>query len=143
VVADGVFDYYVTADMDGCGVAGTDRWGAYPAVVSADDEQGQELVEEGWQATVNEYNRSLDRIEEFLETCDRCELWEDEHTHWEYQYAFYRIGQFTGSSTFLYDEYGQGIRNRGHLDRAVSGDAATDANPEERTVYVVPADVHW
>lgn len=144
LVRDGVFDYYVTADMDGRGISGTDRWGDYPTAVPSDSDEGEALVESGWQSTVAEYEAAFDRVDEFLEGCDRCDLWEDELTHWEYQYAFHRIGQFQGSSTFLYDEYGQGIRDRGHLDRVLAGDTTTPgANTEEQTVYVVPADVHY
>lgn len=144
LVRDDIFDYYVTADMEGRGVSGTDRWGDYPLAVPADSDVGETLVETGWQSTVNEYESAFDRVDEFLETCDRCDIWEDEHTHREYQYAFHRIGQFTGNSTFLYDEYGHGIRDRGHLDRVLSGDVtASGANNEEQPVYVVPADVHY
>ena len=140
LVRDDVFDYYVTADMDGRGVAGTDRWGEYPAAVPADHEDGHEQVENGWQATIDEYELAFERIDEFLESCDRCNLWEDEATHIRYSYPFYKIGQFTGTSTFLYDQYGQGIRDRGHLDRVVT---TPSSNRSDETVYVVPADVHY
>lgn len=40
LVRDEVFDYYVTADMDGQGVAGTDRWGDYPTAVPAMADEG-------------------------------------------------------------------------------------------------------
>jgi hypothetical protein len=144
LVADRVFDYYVTADMDGRGVSGTDRWGSYPVAVPADGSDGRELIEDGWRATVDEYERAFDRIEAFLEICDRCELWEDEHTHGQYHSVFNRIGQYEGSSTFLYDQYGQGIRDRGHLDRVAFGEpASTTANSQKQTRYVVPADVHF
>lgn len=138
LVADDVFDYYVTADMDGRGVSGTDRWGDYPAAVRADSDEGQKLVENGWAYTVDEYDRALDQVEEFLEEYDRSALWEDEATHMQYSYPFHKIGQFHGSATFLYDQHGQGIRSRGHLDRVLANE-----HDYEGDLYVAPADVHY
>lgn len=138
LVWDGVFDYYKTADMDGDGVAGTDRWGDYPEAVPAESDEGRELIENGWEYTVEEYERSLDQVEGFLDGHDREELWEDEAAHMEFSYPFYKVGQFEGSSTFLYDQHGQGIRHRGHLDRVLENEYDYEGD-----VYVVPADVHY
>ncbi|QIO24213.1 hypothetical protein [Haloarcula sp. JP-L23] len=63
---DDVFDYHVTFDADGRGVAGKDRWGDHPVAEQVDSDHGQELVEQGWQATVDAYTRSFDQVEEFL-----------------------------------------------------------------------------
>lgn len=138
LVADDVFDYYVTADMDGRGVAGTDRWGDYPAAVRANSVEGRVLVEYGWASTVVEYDRALDEVEEFLEGYDRSALWEDEATHTRYSYPFHEVGQLQGSATYLYDQYGQGIRSRGHLDRVLANEHGYDGD-----LYVAPADVHY
>lgn len=138
LVEDHAFDYYVTADMDGRGVSGTDRWGEYPAAVPAATTEGRELIENGWEYTVDEYERALDQIEEFLEEYDRHALWEDESTHMQYSYPFHKVGQFQGPSTFLYDQHGQGIRSRGHLDRILENEHDYDGD-----LYVSPADVHY
>jgi hypothetical protein len=144
----GPFDYYVTFDADGRGVAGSDRWGNYPIVARADGADGEKLVEEGWQATVNEYEYSFDRVEEFLSSHDRSELWEDGDVHREYHYAFHTVGEFEGAHTYLYDEAGQGIRDRGHLQLIENAyeDLAgpnTQNQYRDKDLYVVPADVHY
>jgi len=138
LVQDNVFDYYVTADMDGRGVSGTDRWGDYPEAVPVESDEGRELVEDGWEYTVQEYDRALDQVEEFLDEYDRSALWEDEAAHMQYSYPFHKIGQFQGPSTFLYDQYGQGVRSRGHLDRLLTNEHNFDGD-----LYVAPADVHY
>ena len=140
LVGERVFDYYVTADMDGRGISGTDRWGQYPEAEPVDTQLGRQLAEDGWEATVDEYESAMDRIHAFFDGHEDAELWDDQSVHAEYQYAFHRVGQFRGSSTYLYDEHGQGVRDRGHLDRYLSGEAVQTADEQ---VYVVPADVHY
>lgn len=142
LVEDHVFDYYVTADMDGRGVSGTDRWGEFPAAVPADTDEGRELADQGWESTEQEYERALARIEEFFEGYAYDELWEDKAVHTEYQYQFFTVGQFEGSSTFLYDPHGQGIRDRPHLDEYLQNDGYGQQTDDEE-LYVIPADVHY
>jgi len=142
LVEDRVFDYYVTADMDGRGVSGTDRWGDYPEAVPADSDRGSELIEDGWEFTEQEYHQALGRIEEFLEEHSYEDLWEDEAVHMEYQYPFHKIGQFEGPSTFLYGPHGQGIRTRPRLDEYLESDGYGQQTDEE-SLYVCPADIHY
>lgn len=140
------FDYFVTFDgSEGRSGSGGDRWSDLPAAVRADTEKGEELIERGWEATVNEYERSFDRIEEFFEQHDVEEFWSDQEVHCEYSLAFNRVGEFAGSGTFLYDEDGQGIRDRGHLERVENewGDGYGSVQHEDLELYVVPADVHY
>ena len=140
------FDYYVTADMDGQGVAGTDRWGPYPTAVTAESTRGEALLEEGWDATVNEYERQFDRVQDFFDSTDDVgAFWEDEAVHREYHGAFNAIGEYSGPHTWLYDQDGVGIRDRSHLDSVLNhwADAYIDETPYEPDLYVVPADIHY
>ena len=140
----GEFDYFVTFDEPGQGVAGRDRWGDRPTVSPVDSEDGIELINRGWEATVSEYERSFDRIEEFLDSHDSEAYWQDESVHREYLLDFHRVGQFQGPGVFLYDPDGEGIQNRGHLDRVLDGEIASrDVDDENQELYVVPADVHY
>ncbi|MFB6076905.1 MAG: hypothetical protein ABEK12_02140, partial [Candidatus Nanohaloarchaea archaeon] len=137
----GPFDYFVTADQDGRGVSGTDRWGDYPAAVPADTDTGEELIENGWEYTVDAYQRHLDAVEEFLDDHDPEALWADGDVHREYHYSFHRVGEYTGPGTFLYDQDGGGIRHRDRLDEIYS---KQDPGYDDGTdLYVVPADVHY
>jgi len=149
LVRDGVFDYYVTADQDGRGVSGTDRWGDYPAAEPADTDDGRELIEDGWDATVSEYETSFERIEDFLEDHEYSDLWEDTDAHLDYHHAFNRVGEYRGPNTFLYDQNGTGIRYRGHLEQIyeeapnVEDYGGDDVSVREQDLYAVPADVHY
>lgn len=87
---------------------------------------------------MQEYERALDQVEAFLDSHEHSALWEDESVHVEYSYPFYTVGQCAGPSTFLYDQHGQGVRNRGHLDRLCANTYDHDG-----ALYVVPADVHY
>lgn len=139
VVDAGDFDYFVTFDVDGRGVAGEDRWGDLPVAAPVEEERGQELVDRGWDATVSEYERSFDRIQEFLNDHDVEDFWNNRNVHREYSLDFHKVGEYHGSSTFLYDEYGQGIRHRDTLDQLLE----ESKTGEEEELYVVPADVHY
>jgi hypothetical protein len=107
--------------------------------------RGEELVDRGWDATTDSYQRSFDRVEEFLSTHDPQNFWEEQEIHMEYALDFQRIGQFEGPATFLYDQDGVGIRNRGHLEsvRNYWTDLGDSEPYENLELYVVPADVHY
>jgi hypothetical protein len=53
--ATAVFDYYVTFDESGTSVAGKARWGDLPVAAPVESDDGQELLERGWEATKNEF----------------------------------------------------------------------------------------
>jgi hypothetical protein len=144
LVEKNLFDYFVTFDQDGLGVSGKDRWGELPAATPAESEQGQELIQRGWEATVDEYRRSFDRLQDFLDDHEPEEFWNDGEVHGEYVLDFHRIGQFQGPATFLYDQNGDGIRDKAHLEQVENywEDLETQQY-ENLNLYVVPADVHF
>src|SRR6056297_3671507 len=129
--ADAVFDYYVTFDESGTSVAGKGRWGDLPVAVPVESDDGQELLERGWDATKSEFKRNLDRVREALEELSDEEIMRDEELA---RHAFHQVGAYDGRTIFLYDEHGSGIRHRDHLNRILD---------ESENLWIVPADVHY
>ena len=129
--AGAVFDYYVTFDEGETTVAGSARWGDLPVAASVESDKGEELLERGWEATKEEFQRNLDRVKEALEERSDEEIMRDENLA---RHAFHQVGAYDGPSIFLYDEHGSGIRNRGQLDRILD---------ESDDLWIVPADVHF
>jgi len=129
--AGAVFDYYVTFDQEGTTVAGKARWGDLPVTARVNSDEGQELLERGWEATKSEFQRNLNRVQEALDELSAGEIMRDENLA---RYAFHQVGAYDGPSSFLYDEHGCGIRHRGQLDRVLE---------ESKELWIVPADVHF
>ncbi|WP_115864215.1 hypothetical protein [Halorussus litoreus] len=129
--AGAVFDYYVTFDEAGTSVAGKARWGELPVAATVVSDEGEELLERGWEATKEEFQRNLDRVREALDERSDEEIMRDEDLA---RHAFHQVGAYDGPSVFLYDEHGSGIRHRGQLDRILD---------ESDDLWIVPADVHF
>lgn len=141
LVEDGPFTSYLTFDEDRLGITGSDRWGDYPAAAEADSDLGQHLIEQGWQSTVDEYQRSFDRIQEFLDNHNREEFWRDEDVHSQYQSDFHHVSQNRGPATYLYDQDGNGIRHQTHLEKIRN--LSREENLDAVELYVVPADARY
>ncbi|WP_135855129.1 hypothetical protein [Halorussus salinus] len=129
--ADAVFDYYVTFDESGTSVAGKARWGDLPVAVPVESDDGQELLERGWEATKNEFKRNLDPVRDALEELSDEEIMRDKGLA---RHAFHQVGAYSGPTIFLYDEHGSGIRHRDQFDRILD---------EGENLWIVPADVHY
>lgn len=126
-----VFDYYVTFDEDGTIVAGRARWGELPVVAPINSDKGQQLLDRGWQAIEQEFQRNLDRIKEGLEEHSDEAIMRDEDL---IRHACYQLGAYEGSSILLYDEFGGGIRDRDRLDAILD---------DSDDLWIIPADVHF
>lgn len=126
-----VFDYYVTFDEEGTSVAGKARWGDLPIAAPVDSNTGQELLDRGWEATKEEFERNLERVKEALDNLTAEEIMRDEDLA---RHAFYQVGAYNGPTIFLYNEYANGIRHREQLDRVLE---------ESENLWIVPADVHF
>lgn len=126
-----VFDYYVCFHREDTTVAGKARWGDLPTAAPIDSEDGQELLDRGWNATKEEFQRNLDRVKEALDDLSDEEIMRDEDLA---RHAFYQVGAYEGPTIFLYDEHGTGIRHREQLDRLIE---------EHDDLWIVPADVHF
>ncbi|WP_327051935.1 hypothetical protein [Halomicrococcus gelatinilyticus] len=127
---DAVFDYYVTFDEVRDGV-GKDRWGDLPVAAPVASAEGCELLERGWQATTSEFERHLDRVRDVLDEFSDDEIMRNEDLA---RHAFHEVGSYEGPSIYLYDQYGNGIRDPDQLDRTLD---------ESDDLWIVPADVHF
>ena len=126
-----VFDYFVTFDEDDTTVAGKARWGDLPTAAPIDSDDGQDLLERGWEATKEEFERNLDRVKEALDELSDEEIMRDEDLA---RHAFHQVGACDGPTIFLYNEYANGIRYHEQLDRVLEG---------SEDLWIVPADVHF
>ena len=129
--AGAVFDYYVCFDEEDTSVAGKARWGELPTAAPVDSDDGQNLLDRGWDATTEEFERNLERVKEAIDELSDEAIMRDEGLA---RHAFHQVGAYDGPSVFLYDEHGSGIRHRGQLDRILD---------ESDNLWIVPADVHF
>lgn len=129
--AGAVFDYHVTFDEEDTSVAGKARWGELPTAAPVDSDDGQDLLERGWEATKEEFERNLERVREALDELSDEEIMRDEDLA---RHAFHQVGAYDGPTIFLYNEYANGIRHREQLDRVLE---------ESEELWIVPADVHF
>ncbi|WP_336361773.1 hypothetical protein [Haladaptatus sp. ZSTT2] len=126
-----VFDYYVSFDEENTTVAGKARWGELPTAAPVDSDDGQDLLDQGWEATKEEFERNLERVKEAINELSDEEIMRDENLS---RHAFHQVGAYDGPSVFLYDQHASGIRHRGQLDRLLE---------ESEDLWIVPADVHY
>ena len=126
-----VFDYYVSFDEENTTVAGKARWGDLPAAAPVDSDDGQDLLDQGWEATKEEFERNLERVKEAIDELSDEEIMRDEDLA---RHAFHQVGAYDGPSVFLYDQHATGIRHREQLGRILE---------ESEDLWIVPADVHF
>ena len=126
-----VFDYYVTFEGEDTTVAGKARWGELPTAAPVDTDGGQDLLNRGWEATKEEFERNLERVKEAIDELSVEEIMCDEDLA---RHAFHQVGAYEGPTVFLYNEYANGIRHREQLDRVLE---------ESEDLWIVPADVHF
>jgi hypothetical protein len=129
--ADAVFDYFVTFDEEDTTVAGKARWGDLPTTAPVDSDDGQDLLDRGWEATKEEFERNLERVKEAIDELSDEEIMRDEDLA---RHAFHQVGAYDGPTIFLYTEHASGIRHREQLDRILE---------ESEDLWIVPADVHF
>lgn len=136
------FDYYTMFNEDGTSVSGQGRYGELPAVSDITSTEGKELLENGMEANKREFLDHLAKLRKMLVHTDS-ELFECDDTlgsldgpAW-FRYTAHHIGQYVGSSIWLYDQYGSGIRNPKELEEVLH-----QAEHEQKRVWIVPADVH-
>ncbi|WP_227357675.1 hypothetical protein [Haladaptatus salinisoli] len=126
-----IFDYYVLFDDERSSVAGKARWGELPVVAPVDSDDGAQLLERGWKATKQEFERNLERVRTVVNEFSDNEFMHDKDLA---RHACYNLGAYRGPSLYLYTEFGDAIRNRDHLEHVLSAD---------KQVWIIPADVHY
>ena len=55
--AGAVFDYHVTFDEEDASVAGKARWGDLSTAAPVDSDDGQDMLDRGWEATKKEFRQ--------------------------------------------------------------------------------------
>jgi len=105
--------------------------GRFTGRIPVDSDDGQDLLDQGWEAT-KEFERNLERVKEAIDELSDEEIMRDENLS---RHAFHQVGAYDdGPSVFLYDQHATGIRHRGQLDRLLE---------ESEDLWIVPADVHF
>ena len=102
-----------------------------PTAAPVDSDDGQDLLERGWEATKEEFERNLDRVKEAIDKHSDEEIMRDEDLA---RHACHQVGAYKGPTIFLYTEDATGIRHRGQLDQLLA---------ESEELWIVPADVHF
>jgi len=132
------YDYYSTFDKE----SPRKRWGNLPVITLANSKIGKKLIEDGWRSTKQEFYRNLKIIREILKKKSNYQLLLKSFDDNLFRYRCYLIGEFRGSSCFLYDNDGEGIKSVKHLNYVLN-----KWNNEKKykglKIYVVPADVHF
>jgi len=105
--------------------------GRFTGRIPVDSDDGQDLLDQGWEATKEEFERNLERVKEAIDELSDEEIMRDENLS---RHAFHQVGAYDGPSVFLYDQHATGIRHRGQLDRLLE---------ESEDLWIVPADVHF
>ena len=152
------FDFYNTFD-DGWA---TRRWGELPKAIRVCGDFGLEkcdtcaerfqcytnqmnsMLEESMLATKQEFLKNLGEIKKCITIYNDDQLFEDDDFKWRCHQA----GQYKGSCVYLYDQDGEGIRDNEHLKNVLSKWACNhggkpDPELEDKSVFIVPADVHY
>jgi len=62
-----VFDYYVSFDEENTTVAGKGSMGRFTGRIPVDSDDGQDLLDQGWEATKEEFERNLERVKEAID----------------------------------------------------------------------------
>jgi len=103
-----VFDYFVTFDEGDTSIAGKARWGELPAAAPVDPDDGQDLLDQGWEATKEEFDRNLDRVKEAIDELSDEEIMRDEDL---VRHVFPQVGAYDAVLV-------QRVRERHPLSRA-------------------------
>lgn len=154
LVEDTQFDYYVSFDKDGMGMSGKDRWVKLPAVAEATSRKGKKLIDEGMQFTKVAFTEAMKEIRFITEKYSDKDIFEEKdkdsgNLGGFFKHYVYRVGQYRGSSVWLYDSEGEGIKRPTHLKgvlekwKCLYEDEGKENPYEKLKVYVVPADVHY
>ena len=134
------FDYYTTFDQEGSPVSGKGGWGNLPAIVLADSKEGKELIEEGMRFTKNEFLEHLKIVRNVLASKSDEKIFATGLDEKMFQHHCYCLGQYQGSSVWLYDNEGFGIKDEKHLKNVL--DKWDSNEQDDLKIFVVPAGVH-
>ena len=164
------FDYYTLFNEDSP-VSGKARWGNLPVIARADSLEGKQLIDEGMQATRDEFMENIAHVREGLNNLTDEELFREElgpgaiaakafdesnsktdtfaYNAHMIKYFMRGAGAYTGPDVYLYGQYGEGIRtpespnNVLNKWRCLYEDEGKENPYKDSDIFVVPADVHY
>lgn len=130
-----------------------------PIAIRADSAEGKKIIQDSMNATKFDFMSNIKIIRELLEShtdemlfSEKQNLFEDQGKGSEvdmFRHYCYCIGEYRGPNVWLYDQDGEGIRTKKHLEHVLSkwGSPDTEAtakNPfAELDLWVISADVHF
>lgn len=135
LVERGYFDYYSTFDEKNA----KSRHETLPVAVKVNSPEGKKLIDEGMQYTKKDFFENLNKVRSILAVATNEELakGKDNKVDPLFRYYCYCIGQYAGPYVWLYNRYGEGIRDQAELKWAL------EKETEGEKLWVVPADVHY
>lgn len=156
------FDYGSFFDEENA----TSRWGKLPVVCLADSKEGKKLIKDGMDVTKKSFKEDIKKVRELINFYSDEELFEGktidvkkkileslndkprpEHL-FMFRYYCGCLGQYDGSSVWVYNNYGEGIRSNEDLRNVLDKwecvyEKVGKENPYKTLkVFVVPCDVH-
>jgi len=98
-------------EHDGCGQG---SMGRFTGRIPVDSDDGQDLLDQGWEATKEEFERNLERVKEAIDELSDEEIMRDENLS-----ARVPPGRCVRRAIGVpaHDQHATGIRHRGQLDR--------------------------
>jgi len=135
------FDYYSTFNT-----GANSYWGdKYKPVSTIKSKEGRKLVCDGWRSTLQEMRQHVKSVKKHFRGKSPIDFLESNYL----QYHLSQLGEYRGSSCWLYDDDGEGIKRRKHLNNVLSKwdemyKVKGEVNPHKNdSIFVVPADVHF
>jgi hypothetical protein len=129
--------------------------GTYEEGVTAipdDDPVFKTLIDKFWSYTVDDFKRNLEAVKKILRRKDATleNLMEEKPKAFDFfRHRAYSLGKYSGSTIWLYDNDGEGIQKKSHLDNALNKwkclyEDEGKPNPYRTlSIYLVLADVHY
>ena len=133
------FDCYQTFDEEDHG------FGDLPTVMKAESTEGRIFINCLMGYTMQQFFEGLSVVRKVLSSKTDWEIWESRHDPEMIRFRFNMLGSYGGSTINLYDNDGEGIQERGHLNNVLDKWEClpeSHAEYESLTIYVVPVDAH-
>ena len=135
------FDYYTTFNT-----GASSYWGdKYKPVSKLTSKEGRKLVCDGWKSTLEEMRRHVKAVKKHFRGKSPIDFLASN----DLQHHLSQLGEYRGSSCWLYGDDGEGIKKRRHLNDTLNKwkclyEDKGEENPYKNdSIFVVPADVHF
>lgn len=148
----GTVDYYTIFNEDGNGISGKSRWGNIPACMEAGSKDGKNFIDSSMKYAKDDFMENIKKVRCAIDLFTDEELFDPDCPPEKPDKSLFRlqchhIGKYEGSSVWLYDHEGNGIRTPAELKWALSKYAnlyENEKNPYKNDkIWVVPADMHY